>query len=93
MQKPARYLRKYNDTNTYSQTINVICSEKEFISMKEVVKQYINSGHTYSCCAKPITVGTNYLTYNMIHKLSFNFWGNNKRVKTDRNTILNIKIQ
>lgn len=29
----------------------------------------------------------------MIHKLSFNFWENNKRVKTDRNTILNIKIQ
>lgn len=44
-------------------------------------------------CAKPITIGTNYLTYNMIHKLSFNFWENNKRVKTDRNTILNIKIQ
>ncbi len=45
------------------------------------------------CCAKPITVGTNYLTYNMLHKLAFNFWENNKRVKTDRNTILNIKIQ
>lgn len=42
---------------------------------------------------KHITVGTNYLTYNMLHKLAFNFWGNNKRVKTDRNTILNIKIQ
>lgn len=93
MKTKVNYLRKYNDTNTYSQTINVICSEKEFISMKEVVKQYINSGYTYSCCAKPITVGTNYLTYNMIHKLSFNFWENNKRVKTDRNTILNIKIQ
>lgn len=87
MKTKVNYLRKYNDTNTYSQTINVICSEKE------VVKQYINSGHTYSCCAKPITIGTNYLTYNMIHKLSFNFWENNKRVKTDRNTILNIKIQ
>lgn len=79
MKTKVNYLRKYNDTNTYSQTINVICSEKEFISMKEVVKQYI--------------IGTNYLTYNMIHKLSFNFWENNKRVKTDRNTILNIKIQ
>lgn len=93
MKTKVNYLRKYNDINTYSQTINVICSEKEFISMKEVVEQYINSGHTYSCCAKPITVGTNYLTCNMIHKLSSNFWENNKRVKTDRNTILNIKIQ
>lgn len=93
MKTKVNYLRKYNDTNTYSQNINVICSEKEFISMKEVVKQYINRGHTYSCCAKPITVGTNYLTYNMLHKSAFNFWGNNKRVKTDRNTILNIKIQ
>lgn len=93
MKTKVNYLRKYNDTNTYGQTINVICSEKEFISMKEVVKQYINSGHTYSCCAKPITVGTNYLTYNMLYKLAFNFWKNNKRVKTDRNTILNIKIQ
>lgn len=65
MKTKVNYLRKYNYTNTYSQTINVICSEKEFISMKEVVKQYINSGHTYSCCAKPITVGTNYLTYNI----------------------------
>ena len=53
MKTKVNYLRKYNDTNTYSQNINVICSEKEFISMKEVVKQYINSGHTYSCCAKP----------------------------------------
>ena len=44
MKTKLNYLRKYNDTNTYSQTINVICSEKEFISMKEVVKQYINSG-------------------------------------------------
>lgn len=88
MKTKVNYLRKYNYTNTYSQTINVICSEKEFISMKEVVKQYINSEHTYSCCAKPITVGTNYLTYNMLHKLAFNFWGNNKRVKTDRNTIV-----
>lgn len=43
MKTKVNYLRKYNDTNTYSQTINVIC--------------------------------------------------NNKRVKTDRNTILNIKIQ
>lgn len=93
MKTKVNYLRKYNDTNTYSQNINVICSEKEFISMKEVIKQYINSGHTYSCCAKPITVGTNYLTYNMLYKLAFNFWKNNKRVKTDRNTILNINIQ
>lgn len=46
MKTKVNYLRKYNDTNTYSQTINVICSEKEFISMKEVVKQYINNGHT-----------------------------------------------
>lgn len=60
MKTKVNYLRKHNDVNTYSQTISVICSEKEFISMKEVVKQYINSGHTYSCCAKPITVGTNY---------------------------------
>lgn len=37
MKTKVNYLRKYNDTNTYSQTINVICSEKEFISMKEVV--------------------------------------------------------
>lgn len=42
MKTKVNYLRKYNDTNTYSQTINVICSEKEFISMKEVVKQYIS---------------------------------------------------
>lgn len=41
MKTKVNYLRKYNDTNTYSQTINVICTE----SMKEVVKQYINSGH------------------------------------------------
>lgn len=84
MKTKVNYLRKYNDTNTYSQTINVICSEKEFISMKEsIVGTHI----------RVVTIGTNYLTYNMIHKLSFNFWGNNKRVKTDRNTILNIKIQ
>lgn len=72
--------RKHNDVNTYSQTISVICSEKEFMDMAQVVKSYIKSGNTYACCAKPITVGTN-------------FWENNKRVKTDRNTILNIKIQ
>lgn len=27
MKTRVNYLRKYNDTNTYSQTINVICSE------------------------------------------------------------------
>lgn len=31
MKTKVNYLRKYNDINTYSQTINVICSEKEFI--------------------------------------------------------------
>lgn len=93
MKTKVNYLRKHNDVNTYSQTISVICSEKEFMDMAQVVKSYIKSGNTYACCAKPITVGTNYLTYNMLHKLAFNFWENNKRVKTDRNTILNIKIQ
>lgn len=29
MKTRVNYLRKYNDTNTYSQTINVICSEQE----------------------------------------------------------------
>lgn len=67
MKTKVNYLRKYNDTNTYSQTINVICSEKEFISMKEVVKQYINSRHTYSCCAKPKQKKGNGRFYDIRH--------------------------
>lgn len=90
MKTKVNYLRKHNDANTY---YKFICSEKEFMDMAQVVKSYIKSGNTYACCAKPITVGTNFLTINMLHKLAFNFWENNKRVKTDRNTILNIKIQ
>lgn len=93
MKTRVNYLRKHNDVNTYSQTISVICSEKEFMDMAQVVKSYIKNGNTYACCAKPITVGTNFLTVNTLHKLAFNFLENNKRVKTDRNTILNIKIQ
>lgn len=78
MKTKVNYLRKHNDVNTYSQTISVICSEKEFMDMAQVVKSYIKSGNTYACCAKPITVGTNFLTINTLHKLAFNFWENNK---------------
>lgn len=51
MKTKVNYLRKYNDTNTYSQTINVICSEKEFMDMAQVVKSYIKSGNTYKVIA------------------------------------------
>lgn len=57
MKTKVNYLRKHNDANTYSQTISVICSEKEFMNMAQVVKSYIKSGNTYACCAKPITDG------------------------------------
>lgn len=63
MKTKVNYLRKYNDTNTYSQTIMF----RKGIYKHEGSCKAI--GHTYSCCAKPITVGTNYLTYNMIHQL------------------------
>lgn len=47
MKTKVNYLRKYNYTNTYSQTINVICSEKEFISMKEVGAGLLSDNYIY----------------------------------------------
>jgi len=40
MKTKINYLRKHNDVNTYSQTISIICSEKEFMDMATNCNSY-----------------------------------------------------
>ena len=60
-----------------------------YLNTNEKLTERINNIFDNGCHSHFHDVSNN----GMLHKLAFNFWENNKRVKTDRNTILNIKIQ
>lgn len=92
------YQSKWNNEGThYSQTINVRLSKEEFKLFNDnIILSKLNapSYHDYKLYLNTFKKGVNYtkLTQAMYFAEYFNIINNDKRYKTDRNTIVVLNI-